>query len=231
MNIFNTKKLITDQKEWDLAIKELEGENLKLASYDDTLISIIGDIKGKKILDYGAGPGVLALAMQKIGADVKVWDINGEMREKSRLKIGIENVYNNINEILKNFFDIIICNLVLCINPEDEVKNILKNINEELVENGVVYIGFCNPEIFAISESNLDFRFTTGNKYEENHQYKKVKKEGNYEIIESHRPIEWYEKLYLENGLKLVDTIFTPEYELKGNKIKDFVIFKLIKVI
>ncbi len=229
MTQVNSKKLVADQKEWSVVAKELEGENLKLASYDNTLMSAIGDIRGKKVLDYGAGPGVLALGLQKMGADVKVWDINNEMREKAGTKIGAENIYSDISQVPQNFFDIIICNLVLCIVPEAEVRNIVGNIKNFLNETGSAYIGFCNPKIFQVAESNLDFRFPTGNKYEENHDYKKVKKEGGYEIIETHRPIEWYEKVYAEASLKLVDTFFTPEYELKGNKIKDFVIFKLQK--
>ena len=56
-----SKKLVADQKEWSVVAKELEGENLKLASYDNTLMTAIGDITGKKVLDYGADPGVLAL--------------------------------------------------------------------------------------------------------------------------------------------------------------------------
>lgn len=225
----DNKKLVADQKEWSVVAKELDAENLKLASYDNTLMSAIGDIKDKKVLDYGAGPGVLALGLQKMGAEVKVWDINNEMREKAGAKIGSENIYNDISQVPENFFDIIICNLVLCIVPEVEVKNIVKNIKNLLNETGLVYIGFCNPKIFQVTESNLDFRFPTGNKYEDNHDYKKIKKEGGYEIIETHRPIEWYEKIYTDIGLKLQDTFFTPEYELNGNKIKDFVIFKLGK--
>lgn len=225
----DANKLVADQKEWSIVAKELEGENLKLASYDNTLMSAIGDIKGKKVLDYGAGPGVLALGLQKMGADVKVWDINNEMREKSGAKIGSQNIYTDFSEVPQDFFDIVICNLVLCIVPETEVRNILNNIKSILNETGLVYIGFCNPKIFTVPESNLDLRFSTGNAYEDNHDYKKVKKEGGYEIIETHRPIEWYEQLYGEAGLKLVDAIFTPEYELKGNKIQDFVIFKLQK--
>jgi 2-polyprenyl-3-methyl-5-hydroxy-6-metoxy-1,4-benzoquinol methylase len=225
----NSKKLVADQKEWSVVAKELEAENLKLASYDNILMSAIGDIKDKKVLDYGAGPGVLALGLQKMGADVKVWDINNEMREKAGAKIGSENIYNDISQVPQNFFDIIICNLVLCIVPEAEVRNIVGNIKIFLNETGSAYIGFCNPKIFQVAESNLDFRFPTGNKYEDNHDYKKIKKEGGYEIIETHRPIEWYEKVYAEAGLKLADTFFTPEYELKENKIKDFVIFKLQK--
>ena len=224
-----SKKLVAEQKEWGVVAKELEGENLKLASYDNTLMSAIGDIKDKKVLDYGAGPGVLALGLQKMGADVKVWDINNEMREKAGAKIGSENIYNDISQVPQNFFDIVICNLVVCIVPEDEVKNIVKNIKMVLKEGGSAYVGFCNPKIFQVAESNLDFRFPTGNKYEDNHDYKKIKKEGGYEIIETHRPIDWYEKIFGDVGLRLADTFYTPEYELKDNKIRDFIIFKLSK--
>lgn len=225
----STKKLITNQKEWSAVAKELEAENLKLASYDITLMSALGNIKGKKVLDYGAGPGVLALGLQKMGAEIKVWDINGEMREKTGTKIGAENVYTTLGHIPKNFFDIIICNLVLCIVPEKTVRSIVDHIKEFLGKSGCAYIGFCNPKIFSVPESNLDFRFPSGNKYEENHDYKKIKKEGGYEIIETHRPIEWYVAVFKEAGLRPAKTLFTPEYTLKGKLIQDFIIFKLKK--
>ena len=225
----DSSKLIAEQQEWNRVSAELESENLKLMSYDNTLFSLFGEIKGKNILDYGAGPGVLALAVSKLGGNIKAYDINSEMREKSRLKIGKKNIYNSVEEIPKNYFDIVICNLVLCIVPEDEVKKIVTNIKSLLNDKGFALIGFCNPKIFNVKESNLDFRFPTGDNYESNHQYKKIKKEGGYEIIETHRPIEWYEKIYSAAGLKLSGEFFTPEYDLKNNRIQDFIIFKLIK--
>lgn len=221
------KKLVTDQMEWSVVAAELEAENLKLASYDNTLMAAIGDVRGKKILDYGAGPGVLALGLQKMGAEVKVWDINDEMREKAGTKIGAENIYADVHKIPEHSFDKIICNLVLCIVPEEEVRNIVRNMKSKLSSAGNVFVGFCNPRIFQVAESNLDFRFPTGDPYEHNHQYKKVKKEGGYEIIESHRPIEWYERVFKEEGLQLVNEEYTPEYELNGQTIQDFIIFKL----
>ncbi|MDO8486470.1 MAG: class I SAM-dependent methyltransferase [Candidatus Staskawiczbacteria bacterium] len=225
----DTKKMVAEQEKWDIVSKELEDENLKLMSYDNTLMSLFGDVKDKKVLDYGAGPGVLASGVKKMGGNVKVWDIGPEMRENLAKKIGAENVYQEITDVPTDFFDIIICNLVLCIVPEDEVKNIVRNIKAFLNQEGFAYVGFCNPKIFNVAESNLDFRFPSGAKYEENHEYKKIKKEGSYEIIETHRPIEWYEKIYQDAGLKLVGTFYTPEYELKGDKIKDFIIFKVKK--
>ena len=162
-------------------------------------------------------------------ADTRIFDVSPAMRERAGEKIGKENVYKSVEELPSNYFDFIICNLVLCIVKEDEVKRIVKNIRQTLSKRGFAYIGFCNPLIFDVPESKIDFRMQTKHQYHENHSFKKIKKEGNYEIIELHRPIEWYTKIYKEAGLKVVDTIFTPEYELKGRKIKDFVIFKLKK--
>ncbi len=178
-------------------------------------------------LDYGAGPGVLALALQKLGTEVKVWDINPEMREKAAAKISRRNVYGSKAELPAGFFDVVICNLVLCIVPEEEVRAIVDAIQEALAPRGVAYIGFCNPKIFRVRESRLDLRFPSGKAYEENHDYRKVKKEGRYEIVESHRPIEWYERVFAEAGLQVAKTLFTPEYELNGDRIEDFVIFQL----
>mgnify|MGYP001033257994 CR=1 FL=1 len=59
--------------------------------------------------------------------------------------------------------------------------------------------------------------------------YMKTKKEGEYQIIEMHRPIEWYEKVFSEVGLNVKDKHFTPAYELKGKTIEDFVILELTK--
>ena len=124
----NPKKIVKEQTEWDNVIQELESENLKLASYDNTLVPLLGDISGKTILDYGAGPGILALALKKLGGDVKVFDINLEIQEKAAEKIGDENIYKKFEDISKEHFDLVIANLVLCIVSESEVKKIVMNL-------------------------------------------------------------------------------------------------------
>lgn len=221
--------LVSGQRQWSKVLRELELEKIKLAYYDNTLLPLLGNLKDKKILDYGSGPAVLASALKARGADCRIFDISPDMMTRAGERIGRENVYKKIEDIPHDYFDFIICNLVLCIVTEKEVMHILKNIHSEIKSGGFVYIGFCNPLIFDVPESKLDFRMQTKHKYEDNHNYRKIKKEGNYEIIESHRPINWYEKAFKMSSLKLVGTIFTPEYELKGRKIKDFIIFKLKK--
>ena len=223
------KSVVKKSDEWGLVVQDLADENLKVQSYDHTMMPLLGDVADKKVLDYGSGPGILASALQRMGADVQTFDIDPEMNKASARRIGADNVFWNIGDVPVNHYDIVICNLVLCINEEDEVRNIARNIRQELCEGGRAFIGFCNPKIHNVPESQLDFRPKPEREYSENHSYMKTKKEGMYQIVENHRPIEWYKKIYHEAGLRLVDTFYTPEYELKGSKIRDFIIFKLTR--
>ncbi len=220
-------KIITNQTEWGKVSAELDGESLKLASYDHTLFPLLGEVKGQKILDYGCGPGVLALALHKSQGDVHGYDISEEMVRLCGLKIGTDRAHLRLENISRDNFDAAICNLVLCIVDEQEVKNIARNLKDLVREGGKVYTGFCNPLIFDVPESNLDFRMPTGCKYHENHRYEKIKKEGGYRIIEDHRPIEWYEQVFKQAGLRVVDKHFTPKYELNGKRIRDFILFEM----
>lgn len=220
-------KNITQQDQWNLVSNDLSNENLKLAAYDHVLVSLMGNVAGKKILDYGSGPGVLASALQRLDAKIKIYDLNPEMCQLAGEKIGEENVYQITAEIPAQYFDFVVCNLVLCIVDEEEVKSIMGNLRKAVHSSGTVYIGFCNPLIYNVLESHLDFRCPTGAAYEENHLYEKVKKEGGYKIVETHRPLEWYEKVFRAAGFSSVVQHFTPEYKLNNHHIQDFVIFEL----
>jgi len=223
------RKSINKQDQWAKVLSELEGEYAKLQSYDRTLIEHLGDVSNVRILDYGAGPAVLADLLRNLGAQVQVYDVSKEMREIASEKLGRSAVFDKVSSIPKNHFDVILCNLVVCIVEPDEVLQILKNLKSKVSLSGRIYVGFCNPKIFDVKESNLDYRFPTGDEYSCNHDYKKIKKEGNYEIVEKHRPIEWYQKIIEEADVEVADILFTPEYALKGFNIRDFIIFELKK--
>ncbi|MDO8553867.1 MAG: class I SAM-dependent methyltransferase [Candidatus Micrarchaeota archaeon] len=225
----NPPKNVMKMNEWANVARELQGEDLKQKIYDNTLVDLCGNLKGKHVLDYGAGPAVMANRIAGLGADVSVYDISEEMRKIAENRLGAQRVFQDAASIPTNQFDIVLCNLVTCIVPEDEVARIARNIRVALTDSGTAYIGFCNPRIHDLPESLIDFRMPSGRKYEENHEYKKVKKEGSYEIIELHRPIEWYSRVFEEAGLSVSNIHFTPGYDVNGRTVNDFVIFELKK--
>ena len=223
-------KFVGKMREWAKVAGELQGEDLKQKIYDNRLLDIcraLGDLKGKYVLDYGAGPAVIASRIASLGAEIKAFDISADMLKIAAEKLGAINVFSKIDDIPTSSFDVVICNLVLCIVPDDEVVRIVQNIKQLLKQDGVAFIGFCNPRIFDVPESLIDFRHQSGDDYEHNHRYMKTKKEGNYQIEETHRPIGWYNGIFDALGLQR-ELFFTPEYETAdGRKISDFVIFKL----
>ena len=238
--VIENKNIIQTQRElfellwktindWSNLTYTIEVEQIKPRSYDTTLLSFLGDIHNKTILDYGAGTGVFAQTLRQQGADVHVWDVNPEMTERAIGKLGKQSVYTSLETIPNDSFDFVLCSLVFCIVEENEVRTITERIKRYLKDSGTAYIGFCNPKIFNVTETQLDFRFQTGESYEKNHTYEKIKKEGGYKIIETHRPISWYETIFRNSGLVLQETLFTPEYTLNGKHIQDFIIFKLTK--
>lgn len=224
-------KIISFQDQWGEVSSELSKEKIKLQSYDKTLLELLGDVHNKQILDYGSGPGILASMLDSLGACVKVFDISESMLEAAAQMLGEDNVYYSNAEIPCNEFDVVICNLVVCIVSEIEVVNICHNIRHSLKVGGLAYIGFCNPHIFGVKESQLDFRFPTGDSYCQNHDYKKVKKEGGYEIVEKHRPLEWYNQIFEECHFNILSINYTQPYTFKKQTISDFTIVVLQKLL
>tara|TARA_Y100000310_G_C20675937_1_gene813032 strand:- start:1391 stop:2095 length:705 start_codon:yes stop_codon:yes gene_type:complete len=223
-------KLISEQNEWSGVAEELAAENLKLASYDESLLGILGSVAGRDILDYGCGPGVLASTLLRGKGNVQAYDVSEEMRHLSGEKIGHDNVISTVGDISQGFYDAVICNLVMCIVDEGEVRTISRNIRSSLKDGqSRAYVGFCNPHLLDVAETQLDLRPEPACEYHENHSYMKTKKEGGYQMVENHRPIEWYESVFAETGLKVVERHFTPEYELGGRTIQDFIIFELAR--
>lgn len=223
-------KIIIEKLNWDKVYKDLENEVLKTSTYDDFIIKLMGDLKDKKILDYGSGPGVMAKALHDHGAIVDVYDINEKILKMAAKRVNSQRIIYNKEKITENYYDFVLCNLVVCIVDHDEVLDIAIDIRNALnAKSGIAFIGFCNPLIYQFHETNLDIRHSGNMQYNKNHMYLKEKKEGNYVIPEMHRPIHWYDQIFEKSGLKIIKKIFTPSYDVNGDEINDFIIYKLGK--
>ncbi len=171
--IVKKPKKVFERGKWGLVARELEQEKLKLMSYDSILLNTMRLGTGTRVLDCSASPGVLSYALQWLGCDVKTFDISRIMNVLCAKKNRVENVYTSVGQIPDSTFDYVVCNLVLCINPEVEVRFIAGKISEILMAGGECFIGFCNPKIFDIPESALDIRLPSWKGYEDNHVFRK----------------------------------------------------------
>lgn len=222
------EKKVESSLAWDKVTQELAAEQLKVASYDSVIFGQVGDVQGVRWMDYGSGPAVMASAAKKMGADIHVWDINPNVREECAKRIGASRVFNTVGEMRGELFDIITCNLVMCIVSKKEVECIAKRLGRMIKCDGRVFIGFCNPQIFDVPETQLDIRFPTGNSYWEHHTIPKIKKEGKYKVFDNVRPVSWYHDVFMKSGLEQTALLTTAPYQMPNihRTIRDFVIFE-----
>lgn len=85
-----TKKLkvLGSQAGYDFAAYEYDKKEAYLDSFEkDKLLPLLGDLKGKKVLDVGAGTGRVSLRLARRGADVTALDVSETMLEEIKKKI------------------------------------------------------------------------------------------------------------------------------------------------
>ncbi len=102
----------------------------------DQVLTLLGDVKAKKILDVGAGNGRLGLRLAKLGAEVTALDVSEEMLNKIKiknLKLKINTVIGEAEDLPfeDESFDIVIATFLIVHLKSltrffDEVYRVLK---------------------------------------------------------------------------------------------------------
>jgi len=73
-------KILPSDKGYDLAAKDYDHKESYLDSFEkNSILPLLGDLAGKKVLDVGAGTGRLAIRLAKQGAFVTALDTSAEM--------------------------------------------------------------------------------------------------------------------------------------------------------
>lgn len=104
-----------------------EGYNLYAAKYDESqrflnsfekgkLFSLVGDLKGKKVLDVGCGTGRLLGELKLFGADIVACDVSSEMLKLAKKKYpSVETVEADIEDLPfeDGTFDLVIATFVI----------------------------------------------------------------------------------------------------------------------
>lgn len=128
------------------------------------------ELKGQdlKILDLGSGPGELIEELYKKNEDLNIAaiDFSEEMlnvsRERNPKAIHIKMDVEDLNEIDEKF------NIIFCTHSLPYYKNpkkVMKNLNNILVHNGELYMGFASGNSFYDKFVLTFVKLTTGQAY------------------------------------------------------------------
>src|SRR3989344_6325353 len=120
-----------------------------------TTLKLLGNVKGKKVLDMGCGTGLYARILKKKGANIKGIDISEEMIKIAREESpDIEFKIGNINKLpyKDEEFDIVLAALVM--EYFSSWSMVLKEVRRVLKDNGLFVFSTGNPVINATHRIN-----------------------------------------------------------------------------
>ncbi|HNS34409.1 MAG TPA: class I SAM-dependent methyltransferase [bacterium] len=224
-----------NKNQWEgIASKTKKLQSLRNETINKKLISVIKKYqpKGKNAFDYGCGWGEFANILVEKGFDVLAFDdsdsmvINAKEKFKKPNFLTKKEFYKKLPN-LKNKFDLVVSNLVLCILNQADQKILIDNINKLLKPDGVVVISFCHPADY-ITESVLSRRirpYEHNPKYDKEFKYRKIIHENRIKFDDYHRPLEYYTNFFVDNGWEILD--IAESDVLKTEFYPDFIIFVL----
>lgn len=167
--------------------------------HDKMIVQMVMKHYPERILDFGSGKCKISNSL--IGkTQVSVYDINQSTLHERADKnlIVIENTTN----ILDNYYDLILCNLVLCSVDNEENLKILEQISKAIKPDGVLIFSICNP-FFADIELSEIRALEKSNQYDCACTYDKMIRSSKNKRVEYHRPIEYYTNLFQRFGFNI----------------------------
>ena len=131
------KKILNSRDGYDLLCNYYAQKERYWDSFEkDRLLSLLGEIKDKNILDVGAGTGRLTLRLAHAGAKLTALDVSEEMLKKIKiknLKLKINTVVGDAENIdfAEESFDVVIATFLIVHLKDlprffDEVYKVLK---------------------------------------------------------------------------------------------------------
>jgi len=190
---------------------------------------LLGNIKGKKILDLGCGTGIYAKILSKKGAIIKGFDITKEMLEiakieNPKLDLRLGSAYKIP---FKEKFDIILASLV--VHYLKDWDTIFKEVKKVLKPEGIFIFSTGNPvaetkNYFKESKISVSWKDDNGNIMRMPYYHKtyetiiKTIIKNNFEILD-------YKDRF---PLKKAKRLFPNEYK-EYSKVPFFCVWKLRK--
>jgi ubiquinone/menaquinone biosynthesis C-methylase UbiE len=217
---------------------------------------LLGDLKGKDLLDAGCGEGYLARHYAKLGANVTGIDISEKLIEISRklaaeAKIDVSFQVGNVCDLTlqDDFFDLILCNLVLLNIPcfkeaISEFYRVLKPRGALVFSVAHPAFNFYGPGSWEMGEKDPNTRRRKGlyfkvDDYFEEKEYQRYWRSLQGEKFSEpfsffHRTISTYYNSLISCGFNVLDLeeplpISENQFFDRERRIPFFLVFKAMK--
>ncbi len=162
------------------------------------------NLKGKKPLDLGCGPGIHAKTYVKRGAHVTGIDLSPEMvRLAQQYCLEAHFEQGNIERLRfkKNSFDVVTCSLAL--DHLKDLKPAIKGIKRVLKPKGLLVFSLSHPFLYVFQDWNVDGGKITRSYFDTTKFYFTMANNPQ-QIPEYPRTLDAYMQPFLDVGFELV---------------------------
>ncbi len=175
MPIKYTKIVANVKKSWNIIAEhynrkyEISCDNIHYGPLcpGEAKLSLLGDMKGLRVIDLGCGGGQNAVALSKMGAEVTAIDFSGKQIKQAELLAKLNNVDIDFQvsdiESLSSFesqsFDIAIS--ACAISFVKNIKRAFKGVHRILKSSAIFALSDMNPLQYILDETDDGVMFNT----------------------------------------------------------------------
>ncbi|PIZ52457.1 hypothetical protein COY27_00485 [Candidatus Woesearchaeota archaeon CG_4_10_14_0_2_um_filter_33_13] len=213
-------------------------DNSELDVIHPVILRMVGEIKDRKVADYGCGEGKLVQELVEREAEVFGYDLSDSMISEAKKRIkdkaALKKIKSGVIPLPNNTLDAVVSNLVLMMcDSVEHIREIHQEINRVLKPGGILAYCITHPAF-------TDKTFTTyrnifiGNRdyFQTAQQYQFVlrRKDGTEVTDESfldyHYSLSTYLNLSPENGFNFRELC---EVSVPGNSLPPYIVVKSTK--
>lgn len=174
------------------------------------ILELFGEVKNKKILDYGCGEGRLSRILYDLGSDICAFDTSESMIEEAKNRDNNREINytsnSNFTDVLRNdYYDFVLAFMVFITMKKKDLTQAIDKIQTVLKKGGKA--AFVNTDTDTLGRRFEDFYSEIKEEdRKEGSPYKTfiLTSEGTLEVVDYYYSSTFLGELYLQFGFEIV---------------------------